>query len=129
MTLLYLKADDSVLKNIHAEAKLIAQSLKLDDRIESYPPRDAFIELKDHKENFSNHPKCRLINPAKSEIGKTSKQFLDNINFSLQKITSFDQWRNTKSVLDWVNTIPNKQNCKFLKFDIVEFYPSISENF
>ena len=111
VTLLYQKADDSVLKNINAEAKLIAQSLQLDDRIESYPPRDAFIKLKNDKENFSDHPKCKLINPAKSEIGKISKQFLDNINSYLRKITGFNQWRNTRSfVLDWFNS----KHCQIL---------------
>jgi hypothetical protein len=36
--------------------------------------REEFISLKDHKENFVNNPKCRLINPAKSgESGKLSK--------------------------------------------------------
>jgi hypothetical protein len=47
--------------------------------------REAFIFLKDHKENFENNPKCQLINPAKSESGKWSK----NLN----------QWRNTKQVI------------------------------
>ena len=42
------------------EAKYIAKSIKLDDRIESLAKMPAFITLKDHKENFrSNHP-CRM---------------------------------------------------------------------
>ena len=40
----------------------------------------AFISLKDHKPDFENHPKCRLINPAKSQLGKVSKAILDKIN-------------------------------------------------
>ena len=40
----------------------------------------AFISLKDHKADFENHPKCCLINPAKSSLGKVSKSILDNIN-------------------------------------------------
>ena len=63
------------------------------------------------------------------EIVKVSKQYLSNINSSLRKITGFNQWQNTRFVLDWLNTTPNKQNCKFLKFDIVKYYPLISENF
>ena len=31
---------------------------------------EGFISLKDHKENFENNPKCRLLNPAKSDSGK-----------------------------------------------------------
>ena len=36
--------------------------------------------LKDHKENFKNNLKCKLRNPAKSEIGIVSKEYIDNIN-------------------------------------------------
>ena len=35
--------------------------------------REASITLKDHKENFKNSLPCRLINPAKSEMGLVSK--------------------------------------------------------
>ena len=40
----------------------------------------SFVTLKDDKENFQSNPRCRLINPAKSEIGKVSKLFIENIN-------------------------------------------------
>ena len=36
--------------------------------------------LKDHKENFNVNPECRLINPAKSELGKVAKTIVENIN-------------------------------------------------
>ena len=55
---------------INEQAKTIAQNLDLADRIEVYGDANAFITLKDHKENFENQPKCRLINPAKTNIGK-----------------------------------------------------------
>ena len=38
-----------------------------------------------------------------------------------------NQWRNTHSVIAWFKSIPNKNQTKFLKFDIVDFYPSISQ--
>ena len=28
--------------------------------------------------------------------------------------------------MEWVNNIKNKKNCAFIKFDITEFYPSVS---
>ena len=55
------------------EAKHIAEQLKLDDRIEQAAEQKAFITLNDHKPNFPNNIKCRLINPAKSNLGKISK--------------------------------------------------------
>ena len=48
--------------------------------------RKAFISLKDHKENFENNSKCRLINPAKSDSGKISKLILDKVNTHLKTI-------------------------------------------
>ena len=39
-----------------------------------------YITIKDHKENFDINPKYRLINPAKSELGKVAKMIVENIN-------------------------------------------------
>ena len=36
--------------------------------------------------------------------------------------------KNTYSVINWFNTTENKCQCFFILLDIVEFYPSISEN-
>ena len=43
----YQKTATSTLDRINAEAISIAHNLKLEDRIESFPPSDAFITLKD----------------------------------------------------------------------------------
>ena len=66
------KAKESAKDEIDSEAKQIASGLRLDDRVEQMAKRKAFITLKNHKENFFNAPTCRLINPAKSEVGKIS---------------------------------------------------------
>ena len=113
---------------IDSEAKTIAEPLKLDDRIECLAEREAFITLKDHKDNFNTTPKCRLLNPAKSEIGKVSKIHLQNINEDVRKSLALNQWRNTATVINWFNNIQQKSQHRFLQLDIVEFYPSITEN-
>lgn len=41
---------------------------------------DTFITLNDHKPNFTTNPKCRLINPLKSELGKVSKFLIEKVN-------------------------------------------------
>ena len=46
--------------------------------------KQAFITLKDYKDNFENNPKYRLLNPAKSEIGIISKHHLQRINDKLR---------------------------------------------
>ena len=89
--------------------------------------KEAFITLKDHKDNFANRPTCRLINPSKTEVGRISKRLLEEINWALVNATKVNQWKNTTSVLQWYKQLPNKRNSTFICFDVVEFYPSISE--
>ena len=96
--------------------------------MECYSDNPAYITLKDHKENFRNNTKCRLINPSKSEVGLVSKSYLSNILASISKKTKVNQWRNTSTVIDWFKNLADKQKRKFIKFDIAEFYPSISED-
>ena len=114
-------------QEVNREAKVIAKKLKLVDKMEAFVEKEAYITLKDHKENFQSNPKCRLINPAKSQMGKVSKKYLERIVSELSTSLKVNQWRNTDSVIKWFKSIPHKKRTKFLKFDIVEFYPSISE--
>ena len=39
-----------------------------------------------------------------------------------------NQWKNTQSVINWFNNIKSKQKHTFTKFDVKDFYPSISRN-
>ena len=43
-----------------------------------------------------------------------------------QKLNS-NQWRNTQQVISWFGNINDKDRHSFISFDIVDFYPSISE--
>ena len=69
----YKKCDNNTYNEINREAKQKATSLGIQDRTTTLAKKQAFITMKDHKENFNNPPKCRLINPAKSIIGRVSK--------------------------------------------------------
>ena len=88
---------------------------------------EAFITLKDHKDNFSNALPCRLINPAKSEIGKISKAALDRILTDVNQKLPLNMWRNTAAVTNWFSNLERKHQCTFFCSDIVDFYPSITE--
>ena len=122
----YKKAAADTKTNIDQETKRIGAELELNNRMEVYTTSNCFIKLKDHKDGFQNNPKCRLINPAKSDIGKVSKQILDKAILAIRKTTRMNQWRNTTEVLSWFSNINNKQKTRFIQFDIEEFYPSIS---
>ena len=121
-----LGADDTT-DNINNELKTIADKLKITSRLEPMVQSQVFISLKDHTEDFENNTKCRLINPAKSQLGKVSKVILDDINTKVELKTGANQWRNTESSIAWFKSIENKDKHSFLSFDIVEFYPSITE--
>ena len=123
----YKLAPDATFAQINLEAKKLAEKLDLGDRMETMAETEAFITLKDHKARFINDLPCRLINPAKSEVGVISKAILDRITRSVQEATSVNLWRNTASVIDWFKSIPQKKSCCFVSFDVVEFYPSITE--
>ena len=89
---------------------------------------NCFITLKDHKENFENNTKRRLINPAKNEVGRIGKIILDKINLGLKEQLGVNQWKNTASVINWFQEISNKSAQAFTMFDIKDFYPSIKES-
>ena len=127
ITTTYRKADGPIEEEINQELKHITTKIEVRDRVENTAHRQAFIPLKDHKENFENNPKCRLINPAKNNLGLISKQILDRINSTIRSKTISNQWRNTRSVIDWFSNIREKNRHSFLVFDIVDFYPSISD--
>ena len=63
----------------------------------------------------------------KSEIGILSKVELEKINRAITSKTKCNRWHNTQAVIDWFKSIPNKTKSRFIKFEIVEFDPSITE--
>ena len=95
----YQKTSFSIVDQVNEEARYIAVSLELGSRIEEYSDAPAFINIKDHKEKFETEKKCRLINPAKSQIGKISKQLLQKINQEVRENTGLKQWQSTEDVL------------------------------
>ena len=70
-----------------------------------------------------------ISNPSKSELGKISKSIWENINQHLVKLLYINQWKNSASVIAWFKNIEDKKNCTFIKLDIRDFYPSITDTF
>ena len=128
ITKTYKKINSSVKKDIDMEGKRIAMDLDLAERMEIIAERDCFITLKDHKPEFATNPTCRLINPTRDECGIPSRATLQRINTQIRAATGFQQWRSTQNVLDWFSKLPDRNKRRFIKFDIVDFYPSITEN-
>ena len=110
------------------EEKKIAEELGLEDRMDMAPKSEAYVQLKDHKQNYRNNPTFRLVNTNKSEIGKVAKEILQDINQNIRIRFEFNQWRSTQDVINWFKDIKNKERGYFVQFDISEFYPSITED-
>ena len=59
-------------------------------------------------------------------MGIVSKKYLKNIISKLNIKLQYNQCRNTFTVIEWFKATKYKAKCRFIKFDIDEFYPSIS---
>ena len=84
---------------------------------------ECFVTLQDHKPNFENKLPTRLINPAKNEIGRISKNIVQTTNTNLRNILQLHQWKNTSSVIEWFKDIKEKKLYKFMMFDIKDVLP------
>ena len=97
---IYKKTELNIYNKINKEAKVIANNYVVSERVDYLVKSNAFISLKDHKPNFISNPECRLINPAKSEIQKISKHFLQQLNSKVRDLSSENQWQETSTVIN-----------------------------
>ena len=97
-------------------------------RMEINAKSNCFITLKDHKENFQNNLSVQLMNSAKNELGRLGKFIIQVVNKELRHKLNLNKWKNTEDVINWFKSIKDKQHCKFVIFDIKDFYPSIKES-
>ena len=72
MTTTYKKANKNIGTKINKEGIKFAKQADILDKNEINGTGNTFVTLKDHKENFTNHPTTRLINTSKNEIGRIS---------------------------------------------------------
>ena len=80
ITSTYKKAIIKIKEKVDKSGITFTKDAGILDRMEVNGTTNCFLTLKDHKENFENNTKTRLINPAKNEVGRISKIILDKIN-------------------------------------------------
>ena len=105
ITKTYKKSNKARVNSINKDTKKLAEKLKIADRMERMEEPEAYITVKDHKEDFPQKPSFRLINPSKSELGKVSKHILGNINKHITEHTNVNQWKKSASVIEWFKGI------------------------
>ena len=124
----YKKGEDDVEEKMNKDARKIAIDLDIEDRAFKTERREAVFTLKDHKPNFANRPEVRLINPTKSELGRVSKQKLAKVVQNIKEKTGLRQFKSDLDVVKWFKGLGNTSGLKFIEFDLVSFYPSITRN-
>ena len=134
----YRLIEKTAVNAVDLKAKEIATTLGngLEYMMQVYTPKEAYVTLKDTKEDFKSNKPCRVINGAKTDVGKISKILIRRIIEEILPQTGLNLWKSTPDVLRWFDTIKSKPNMvktrknttKFLVFDIEKYYPSISEN-
>ena len=67
----------------------------------------------------------RLINPTKTELGKLSKNIIQNIVTNVKRA---NYWENLYDTIKWFRKIKNKSKATFMQFSIIDFYLSIIRN-
>ena len=108
--------ENKTINKISREAKSLAESFDIADRVDCLAKFDIFITLKQHKESFNEDPKC----PSESDLGNVSKFCFENINEKIRKVSLVDQWKDTDTVINWFQSIADKSKCIFMQFDIQE---------
>ena len=66
-----------------------------------------------------------MINPAENEIKKFSENYFETIISNASKTLKYNQCKDTSTVIEWFKCIPNKRNCRFIKFGVFEYCRSI----
>ena len=56
----------NTIDQINKDTCSFASKLHIDDRLEKFKEKDAYILFKDHKPNFENELQTRLINSSKT---------------------------------------------------------------
>ena len=93
-------AKTSTYKKVSGKIKKVKKSFNnIIDRVNVNAEFNCFITIKDHKENFLNQPKVRLINQARNQLGRISKKILDNINMTLFHATKISQCKSMVSAI------------------------------
>ena len=116
-----LLAPHNLEADLNREDEIFANKLKVEDRIENI--KNYFITVKDHKGDFQNNPACTLINLSKTQKGKISKDTCTMLRTALNE----SQWRYTNDCIKWFTDYDKNDKCSFIKYDIKEFYPTITE--
>ena len=118
---------NNTIDQINNDTCRFASKLYIEDRLGEFKKKDAYILFKDHEPDFENKLQSRLINSSKTELGKVSKNIIQNIGTNVKKANYSNLWENSYDTNEWFRKIKNKSKATFMQFDNIDFYPSITK--
>lgn len=98
VTKFYKKTPCQYIEKINGEVNNITAKMNIGDRVQQLYKKQAFLIVKDHKENFPNNPSFRLINPMQTEFRKISLKILQEMCGLLRITTQVNQWKGAGEV-------------------------------
>jgi hypothetical protein len=115
------------LDKVNRKAAKLVDKLDLTDRVDGFAEAESFLMIKDHKLDFPRRIKNRLVNPAKSSVGKIGQKIMARLNKVIRERSKLNQWTSTSQAIEWFEKTRPARGQKFFKFDIECFYPAISK--
>ena len=109
---------DNTIDQINKDIGNFASKLHINDRLGKFQKKDAYILFKDHKPNFINKLQTRLINPSKTELGKISKNIIQNIVTNVREANHSNLWRNSLDTIEWFRGIKKKTKVKLALYNL-----------
>lgn len=122
ITKFYREAPNSYVDIINKETKDIINKMGIGDKVHTLYEREAFLTVKDHKEDFRSCLSFHVINPAKMALGVISRVIIiQNVCDLLRVATQVYQWQGTDECITWFNNINDKNDLILIKYDICDF--------
>ena len=90
--------------------------------------RESQIPAKDHKDDFRNNPKCRLVNLTKTELGQASRKILRAKIEIIKQKSQLNSLKDGNCAKKWFTNISQKHTKTVIRWDFTKFYPSITKD-
>lgn len=97
----------------------------IDDRVHKLHKQQAFINVKDHKDNSTKNLQSRLFNLSKNSINYISKVILERTYkyTGNGNATEINQWKNIKDTINWFYKIKKVKRMPLYAIRCLQFLP------
>ena len=101
VTKTYKRSEVDQANNIDKKAKVIAESLGIENKVMQCKQAACYTTLKDHKSDFNVSPSVRLINPCNQDVSRVAQISLKKLIRRIKVKHNINLWENTSEALNW----------------------------